>query len=621
MVSPPPANGHAPTHGPHGSLRVAVGQPSLPVGDLSGNRQRITETMQWAEEVEADLLVLPELAITGYPPEDLLLTPGFVDANLAVLQDLAGVAGSCVTVVGFVDAVAEHAVSDSAPRHLANAVGILYGGQVRGRVHKVLLPNYGVFDERRYFASGAETGESGWTWAMHGTDVGVLVCEDLWRPDVPDGFAVDGAQALASANASPFHRGKAAQREAVVTDTARRCGMPVAYANLVGGQDEIVFDGGSIIAGPSGEVLARAPQFEEANVVIDVPLVHPTSQRPRRFVCRPTPVAKQPAPPAPTPGTEMEDLEEVYQALVRGVADFVHGQGGESVVLGLSGGIDSSLVATLLTDALGPDRVWGVMLQGPATREVDIADAAEQAQRLGIAYDHVSIEELCRLETGAISDLLGTTSDRLGASVEGVAPRLRSSMLLAVGENRDAMLIATSNKTELAVGYGHLYGDLAGSYAPLADVPKTLVFALARWRNSAKGPQLGSEADTEPIPERIITKEPSARRTPDRPDRELPASYAVIDAVLERLVELAQSPDEVADAGFDPDVVQRVADLVEANEGTRQQAPPGPKVTALAFGRDRRQPLTSAWRPRITPPGAERPSTDLVPDPESVLEG
>ncbi len=612
-------NGHP--HGPHGSLRVAVGQPFLPVGDLSGNRQRLTEMMQWAEEVQADLLVLPELAITGYPPEDLLLTPGFVDANLAVLQDLAGVSGSCVTVVGFVDAVAEHAVSDSAPRYLANAVGILYGGQVRGRVHKVLLPNYGVFDERRYFASGAETGESGWTWAMHGADVGVLVCEDLWRPDVPDGFATDRAQVLASANASPFHRGKAAQRESVVADTAKRCGMPVVYSNLVGGQDEIVFDGGSLIAGADGEILAKAPQFEEAGVVVDAPLVHPTSERPRRFVCRPTPAAKQPAPAAPTPDHDLDDLEEVYRALVRGAADFVSGQGAESVVLGLSGGIDSSLVATILADALGPDHVWGVMLQGPATREVDVADATEQAERLGIAYDRHSIEELCRLETAGIAELLGVASDRLGAAAEGVAPRLRTSMLSALAEHHDALLMATSNKTELAVGYGHLYGDLAGAYAPLADVPKTLVFALARWRNSVKGTAFGWRLDGEPIPERIITKEPSARRTPDRPDRELPATYAVIDAVLERLVELAQSPDEVADAGFDPDVVQRVADLVEANEGTRQQAPPGPKVTALAFGRDRRQPLTSAWRPRITPPGAERPSTDLVPDPESVLEG
>jgi NAD+ synthase (glutamine-hydrolysing) len=605
-------------HTPHGTLRVAVGQLFLPVGDLSGNRARITECMQWAEESQADLLVLPELAITGYPPEDLLHAPGFVEANLAVLEDLAACAGNCVTVVGFVDSVPAQASSDSAPRRLANAVALLYAGQVRGRVHKVLLPNYGVFDERRYFAAGHQV--SG-TWALHGAEVGVLVCEDIWRPDLADAIAADGGQLLASANASPFHRGKSDQRTEVVIDTARRCGMPVAYANLVGGQDEVVFDGGSLVVDGHGAVIAEAPQFEEARVIVDVPLVHPPTSRRSRFVCRPAGTSKRELLPEPPLTAPTSDVEQVYRALVRSLADFAEGHGYRLAVLGLSGGIDSAVTTALLTDALGPDRVWAVTLQGPATRTVDVEDAVEQGQRLGIRHDCLDVRELFQAQASLVAGLLGASANDLGEAGEGILPRLRAVLLLAVGIHERGMVVTPANKTELAVGYGHLYGDLAGTFAPLADVPKTLLWELARWRNGVDGDEYGWAVGREPIPDRVVTKEPSARRTPDRPDRELPATYAIIDAVLERLVELAQSPDEVVDAGFDPDVVQRIADLVEANEGTRQQAPPGPKITAKAFGRERRQPLTHHWRPRLTPPGAERPGTEHVPDPDALLEG
>lgn len=601
-----------------GSLRVAVGQLFLPVGDLAGNRARIAGCMRWAEDVQADLLVLPELAVTGYPPEDLLHAPGFVEANLAVLDDLAATAGDCVTVVGFVDSVPAQASTDSAPRNLANAVALLYGGRIRGRAHKVLLPNYGVFDERRYFAAGSDVGG---TWSLHGSEVGVLVCEDIWTDQLPNAVAADGAQLLASANASPFHRGKAAQRDAVITDTARRCGMPVAYSNLVGGQDEVVFDGGSVIVDAHGAVLAKAPQFEEARLAVDVPLAHPPRPQRSRFVCRPAPATKQAELAPPEASRVAADVEQIYRALVRGVADFVAGHGEGSVVLGLSGGIDSAVAAALLADGLGPDRVWGLMLEGPWTRAVDMEDAADQAKRLGIRFDRIDVGETYTDEASIVASLVGRSGDDLGAAGEGIMPRLRAVLLLAVATHERAMVVTTANKTELAVGYGHLYGDLAGEYAPLADVPKTVLYDLARWRNGVDGADYGWPVGRAPIPERAVTKEPSARRTPDRPDRELPASYAVIDAVLERLMELAQSPDEVVDAGFDPQVVQRIADLVEANEATRRQAPQGPKVTAKAFGRDRRQPLTHHWRPRVTPPGAERPGAEHVPDPESLLEG
>lgn len=616
-MASPPAPAVRPD-GDYGSLRVAMGQLFLPVGDLTGNRARIAGCMQWAEEVQADVLVLPELAITGYPPEDLLHTPGFVEANLAVLDDLAAAAGDCVTVVGFVDSVPARASSDSTPRGLANAVALLYGGAVRGRVHKVLLPNYGVFDERRYFAAGSELGG---TWAMHGAEVGVLVCEDIWRTDLANAVAADGGQLLTSSNASPFHRGKSDQRDEVVADTARRSGMPVAYANLVGGQDEVVFDGGSLIVDGRGAVIAKAPQFQEARVVVDVPLVHPPRSRRSRFVCRPAVTPKQELDSTPPVAMPSSDVEQAYRALVRSLADFTEGQSHRLAVVGLSGGIDSAVVAALLADALGPERVWGVTIEGPATRKVDVEDATEQAERLGIRYDCVDLREVFQTEAATVAALLDTSSGHLGEAGEGILPRLRATLLLALASHEHGMVVTTANKTELAVGYGHLYGDLAGAFAPMADVPKTLLWELARWRNDVDGADYGWAVGRQPIPQRVVTKEPSARRTPDRPDRELPATYAIIDAVLERLVELAQSPDEIVDAGFDADVVQRIVDLVEANEATRRQAPTGPKITAKAFGRDRRQPLTHHWRPRLTPPGAERPGTEHVPDPDALLEG
>jgi NAD+ synthase (glutamine-hydrolysing) len=601
---------------PQQVLRVAVGQLFLPVGHLARNRDHIAETMAWAEGEHADVLVLPELALTGYPPEDLLHMPGFVDDNLTALDELAAGSGDVVSLVGFVDSVPGAPGADTTPRNLANAVAILYQGRVRGRYHKHLLPNYGIFDERRYFAPGDRLGG---TWAIRSAEVGILICEDLWRPDIVDAQAADGAQAFLVANGSPYHRGKSAQRESTVTDTARRCGAPIVYSNLVGGQDEVVFDGGSLVADAHGRVLARAPQFIEARFAVDVGLPPPTGgPRHSTFVCRPLRErASVPHPPPPL-ARPADEVEEVYRALVRGLADFVDGNGFSWAVVGLSGGVDSALVAAVAADALGPERVWGLSMPGPQSPPESVTDATELATRLGIRCDVVHV--------GDAYKLLAELGDRFpggdaAAAGEGLVPRIRGTLLLALAERHGGVVLPTGNKTEIAVGYGTLYGDMAGGFAVLHDVPKTLVYQLCRWRNRVDDGAFGWTAGGDVIPRSIITKPPSAERTPDRPDREVPAPYEVVDEILERFVELAQSLDEIADAGFDPDVVQRVADLVERNEHVRRQAPPGVKVTSKAFGRDRRLPLTHGYRPIVTPAGEARPATDHAATVEDWLEG
>ena len=598
-------------------LRAAVGQLYLPVGDIGGNRDRIAETMAWAESVEADVLVLPELALTGYPPEDLLHAAVFVDDNLAALATLASEAGDCVSIVGFVDPVTVPPSLDSTPRTLANAVALLYRGRIRARYHKVLLPNYGVFDERRYFEPG---GRLGGTWMIGGAEAGIVICEDLWRADIPDAQAADGAQVILSANASPYHRGKSDEREATIVDTARRCGAPVVYASNVGGQDDVVFDGGSQVADAHGRIVARAPSFTESRFAVDLELAPDRSPARRStFVCRPAPRRRAAVIEAPPLAEVPGELEEIYRAIVRSVADFVDRNGHERAIIGLSGGVDSALAAAIATDALGPDRVWGIAMPGPPSPPESVVDATDLAERLGIRIEVMDVTDAYSA-TAKAADAHFTGGDVVAAN-EGLLPRVRAALLFDLADRFAGVVLTTGNKTEVAVGYGTLYGDMAGGFAPLGDVPKTLVYGLCRWRNGVSGAAFGWVAGDDVIPQAILDKSPSAERTPARPDREMPASYAVVDAILEEFVELAKSPDEIVDGGFDPAVVQRVVDLVEANEPTRRQAPASVKVTSKAFGRDRRVPLTHGYRPRVTPPGAARPDTGHTPDADAVLEG
>ncbi len=584
------------------SLRVAIGQLWLPVGDLDGNHRRIAETMAWAEEQGSDLLVLPELAITGYPPEDLVHHPDFVGDNLEVLTSLAELAGDCVTVVGFVDPVEGGPGPDSTPRYLANAVALLYRGEVRGRYHKVLLPNYGVFDERRYFAAGERFGG---TWSLHGAEVGVLVCEDLWRADVPDAQTGDGAQIIVSANASPYHRGKQAEREHTVTDTARRCGLPVVYAAGVGGQDEVVFDGGSMIADASGRIVARTPAFTQSRLVTDVDL--PAAPEPIRstFTCRPQRAEERPRLGAPPVARVPEGPEEVYRALVEGVAAYVDRNEHRLALLGLSGGVDSALVALLAADALDVHRVHALTMPGPQTPSEATADALDLADRIGLRCDVVDVTD----ELERVAATLEAATDAGPMAGEVLLPSLRAVHLSALAERTDGIVLVTSNKTETALGYAGNGLVLPGGFAPLKDVPKTLVYDLCRWRNAVDGEAFGWRVGTGAIPQRIIDRQPSAQRTPTRPDREIPAGYEDVDAILEGFVERAASPDVLVEEGFDPLVVERVVELVDRNERTRAQLPPGVKVTSRGFGRDRRLPLTHEYRAQVTPRGEER--TDL----------
>lgn len=580
------------------SLRIAVGQLWLPVGDLTGNRRRILETMAWAEEHAADLLVLPELAITGYPPADLVAHPDFVGENLEVLADLAAAAGDCVTVVGFVDPVEGRPGPDSTPRNLANAVALLSHGAVRGRYHKVLLPNYGVFDEHRYFAAGERVGG---TWSIHGAEVGVLVCEDLWRPDVPDAVAGDGAQVIVTANASPFYRGKQREREHTVTDTARRYGVPVAYAASVGGQDEAVFDGGSMIADAEGTLVARSPAFTPARLLSDVAL--PSAAPPPRstFVCRPARGADRsplgPAPVAHRPGGP----EEVYRALVEGVAAYVDRNDHSGVVIGLSGGVDSALVALVAADALDVRRVHTLALPGPSTPPEATADARAFAERVGIRCDVIDVAGDAHRLAATLGAAVGHTP-----SPETLVPSLRALHLTALAARSDAIVLSTANKTETALGFAGNGLVVGGGFAPLKDVPKTLVYDLCRWRNRTDGDAYGWRVGAGVVPARMSERTPSAARTSARADRELPSDYETLDAILEGFVERAASPDALADEGHDPAVIERVVELVERNERTRAQLPPGVNVTSRGFGRDRRLPLTHEYRPRVTPRGQDR---------------
>ncbi len=480
------------------SLRVAGGQIDLTVGDLEGNEARILDTMKWAEAEHADVLLLPELAITGYPPEDLVLREGFVSANLAVLDRLAAASGDTTVIVGFVDRLAEGRVDDDAiERHVANAAAILGGGTVAGVYHKELLPNYGVFDEARYFAEGIE---NKLVWTVSTTRIGVSVCEDIWSADGPPGRqAAAGARVLMNINGSPYHVGKPAERHALLRAEAVRSGAAVVYLNTVGGQDELVFDGDSMVFDARGHLLYRAPLFREDRFVVDVPLddvVGETS----------SPADEAGSAPGPVSEVRMGEEEEVYTALATGLKSYVTKNGFSEVVLGLSGGIDSALTATIAVDALGPEAVRGVTMPSRYSSEGSVADSERLARLLG-----------CRFDVIPIDDVFGSLLDALephfagappGVAEENLQARVRGTMLMAISNKFGGMVLATGNKSEMAVGYATLYGDMAGGFSVLKDVYKTSVYALARWRNRT----------TEVIPVEIIEKEPSAELRPDQKD-------------------------------------------------------------------------------------------------------
>jgi len=539
---------------------MALGQVNTTVGDLDGNVERLTSWSARATEAGADIVCFPELAITGYPPEDLVLRPRFVEDNLEALEELARrTAAGCAVLAGFVDASA---------RGMHNAAGLLQGGSVAARYHKVKLPNYGVFDEKRYFAPG----EAACTVRVASSDLGVSVCEDAWQPGPPFD-AYSRVPIVVNINGSPYHRGKSDERLRICADRARETGAWIVYVNAVGGQDELVFDGGSMVVSPEGDLEHHAAMFEEDLLVVELR----ENERGRTYATL-LGDARVSWPEGP---------EEVYRALVLGLGDYVRKNGFHEVVLGLSGGIDSALTAVLAADALGPDAVRALAMPSTYSSAESVEDALEVARTLGIRIDEVRIDDVFKAYLSVLEDAFRGTDE--GVAEENLQARIRGNLLMAISNKFGALVLATGNKSEYAVGYATLYGDMAGGFAPIKDVPKTLVYELARWRNAQ-----GTEP---PIPERVIDKPPSAELRPDQKDTDSLPPYEELDPVIEAYVEEDRSPEEIVEAGADPDLVERVVQMIDRAEYKRRQAAPGVKITPKAFGRDRRLPITNRYLP------------------------
>jgi len=524
-------------------MRVALAQINTVVGDLDGNRARILAAVEEARAAGADVVVTPELAVTSYPPEDLLLRPAFVRAAEETTREIASSAQGIVVLVG---------TPWQSPDGLANACAVCSEGEIVALYRKRLLPNYGVFDEERYFEPGAEA----LVLPLAGARAGLTVCEDVWRPEPAADLAAAGAELLVNLSASPFHLGKAEEREAMLARRCRDTGLPLVFCNLVGGQDELVFDGHSVVLDARGDVVARAPGFEEHLLVCDLD-----------------------GPGEVTPFAE--PLEQLRRALVLALRDYAGKNGFADVVLGLSGGIDSALVAALAADALGPERVHAVSMPSRYSSEGTRGDARRLAESLGCDFRELPIEGIVGTFHEAVGGLEGLAAENLQA-------RIRGMVLMSLSNTHGWLVLATGNKSELSVGYSTLYGDLAGGFTPLKDVFKTDVFRLARHLNERAGREL--------IPESIIERPPTAELRADQRDEDSLPPYAQLDPVLEAYVELDRSRDELLEDGFDPDVVARTVALVDRAEYKRRQAPPGVKLRPKAFGRDRRTPITNRWR-------------------------
>jgi NAD+ synthase (glutamine-hydrolysing) len=565
-------------------VRIALGQINTTVGDLAGNVATMAEWAARATEAGADLVCFPELAVTGYPPEDLVLRPEFVRDNLEALEELAGLtAAACAVLTGFVDRSA---------LGLHNSAALLHGGGVVARYHKVKLPNYGVFDEQRYFVPG----DAACPVRVASSALGISVCEDAWSPGRPwSEYARDRAAVIPNINASPYHRRKIQERLEVCRARAAETGAWIVYVNAVGGQDELVFDGGSMVVSPEGELVWRASMFDEDLLVVDIDVPAAPTEYPGPAV----PGVEKLEMPAPTHRVWPEGPEEVYRALVLGLGDYVRKNGFREVVFGLSGGVDSALTATLAVDALGPDAVRAVAMPSPYSSAESLLDAADVAGRLGVRIDAVPIEDMFKAYLSALDGVFAGTEENVAE--ENLQARIRGSILMALSNKFGSLVLATGNKSEMATGYSTLYGDMAGGFAPIKDVPKTMVYDLVAWRNA--------QSDPGPIPERVVTKAPSAELRFGQKDSDTLPPYEALDPVLEDYVEEDRSPEEMIDGGADPDLVWRVVTLVDRAEYKRRQAPPGVKITPKAFGRDRRLPITNRYRRARPPEGPEGPTS------------
>jgi NAD+ synthase (glutamine-hydrolysing) len=569
-------------------MRLALAQMNTVVGDLDGNAERMAARLDEARVAGADLVLFPELAVTGYPPEDLLLRPAFVRAARRSVEALAAQSLGITALVG-----APHLDAD-----LYNACYVLADGEIRDVYRKRFLPNYGVFDEDRYFAPGHDLLLLRFGDAL----VGPTICEDIWQPGPPaTDLALAGAQLVANISASPFHVGKDREREEMLRVRARDNCCFVALCNAVGGQDELIFDGHSVVLDDEGEVVARAPGFEEELLVVDLDpvaavarrlrdvrrraLAQERAQPPVARVLELAPPREQRTPLHPRPAEQLDDLEQMRQALALGLRDYVDKNGFGEVVIGLSGGIDSALTAALAVEALGPERVHGVSMPSRYSSDATQADARRLAESLGIDFRELPIEPVVEAFTAVLAPSFAGREPDL--TEENVQARIRGTLLMALSNKFGWLVIATGNKSELSVGYSTLYGDLAGGFALLKDVFKTDVFRLARRLNERAGREL--------IPQSIIDRPPSAELRADQRDEDSLPPYAKLDEVLEAYVELDRSREELSQDGFDQDVVDRALAMIDRAEYKRRQAPPGVKLRPKAFGRDRRTPITNRW--------------------------
>lgn len=539
------------------SLRIALAQLNLFVGDVGGNTQRVIDTAAEARDrLKADLVLFPELALSGYPPEDLLFHKGMRRQVAAAMERVRSEVSGVAVMVGYPD------YTDDA---IYNAAALIRDGKVLANYHKQELPNYLVFDEKRYFKPGSDSR----IVELQGIRVGLLICEDVWEPNPARAACQAGAQLLVVINGSPYSLQYQRRREDMVRARVKDTGLPIVYVNMLGGQDELIFDGGSFVMNAAGEIVQRAAPFKEALYAVDVDLVDGKA--------------------VPRPGhiePELSKEASVYNALVLGVRDYVSKHRFPGVVLGLSGGIDSALTLAIAVDALGADRVRCVMMPSRYTSQISIDDAAQQARTLGVGHDVISIEGMFEAALGALQEAFaGRAPD---TTEENIQARCRGLLLMAISNKTGRMVLTTGNKSEMAVGYATLYGDMAGGFAPIKDCSKMLVYRLAHYRNSV----------AEVIPPRVIERAPSAELRHDQKDSDSLPPYEVLDAILELFIEDNLSVDEISARGFDRATVGRVLEMVKRNEYKRRQAPPGVRISDRAFGRDWRYPITSGYRTR-----------------------
>ncbi|MGZ4994995.1 MAG: NAD+ synthase [Methylobacter sp.] len=533
------------------TLKIALAQTNFLVGNIAANIDNIAQAAIHArDELGAEMIVFPELTLTGYPAEDLLLRPDFIIAANNALYQLADRVSDIAMVVGFPERDGDK---------LYNSAAVLHQGAIVACYRKRALPNYGVFDEQRYFTAGHQS----CVFEFNGSFIGLTICEDVWKGGIIEDNQQAGAELLLTINASPFNSGKIYQREAIICSQVKTAKIPLVYVNQVGGQDELIFDGASFVVDADGETVFRAAEFKEQISVVEF-----VGNVPVKSTCAPL----------------YTEISSEYQALVLGIKDYVRKNGFQGAILGLSGGIDSALVLALAVDALGADKVEAVLLPSRYTHDMSNEDAVLETKALGVKYHTIPIEPAVDAFTGMLADIFaGTAKD---ATEENIQARCRGVVLMALSNKQGKLLLTTGNKSEMSVGYATLYGDMSGGFAPIKDVPKMLVYRLARYRNSL----------SPVIPERVITRPPSAELAPGQVDQDSLPPYEVLDAILERYIEKDQSADEILAAGFSREDVARAISLVDRNEYKRRQSPPGIKITGRAFGRDRRYPITSGYK-------------------------